>query len=443
MDSGNCGKCKVDLGVVYIECHECLKVKICPQCFTHGAEFGEHLKTHAYLVRDTASLNIFERDWTAVEEMTLLESIEQFGLGNWEEVAKNLPKKQARDIEIHYNRFYVDSIAGKLFIPAEIPNRMTDHTPPIHDSILSVPPPVVNVSKEDLMKLAYMPSRDDYEFEYDNEAENVLCQLDDDLAAGGDEHNKQLSSALVSIYLDRIHERQRRKDIAREYKLVEKFFTPKHLQEEASMKKYERELRRNLRSCSQFMKKVQFDNFIRDLLRERQLKRRIAHLRNCRSNGLTKLSECNAFEAWTFRKSKRKEGATATNGAAAAPGGTGTSGAVKGKTEAKMLSDTDEVQQQMTSSSNQRSDPLCKLLSASERQLCHSLKITPTRYFSYKAYAIKDNIKKKHEFSQQRNSANKPHHHHRSSNSSNLNHVHQQKIRHVTTFLRSQGWLAS
>ena len=38
------------------------------------------------------------------------------------------------------------------------------------------------------------------------------------------------------------------------------------------------------------MKKVQFDNFIRDLLRERQLKRRIAHLRNCRSNGLTKLS---------------------------------------------------------------------------------------------------------------------------------------------------------
>ena len=64
--------------------------------------------------------------------MTLLESIEQFGLGNWEEVAKNLPKKQARDIEIHYNRFYVDSIAGKLFIPAEIPNRMTDHTPPIH-----------------------------------------------------------------------------------------------------------------------------------------------------------------------------------------------------------------------------------------------------------------------------------------------------------------------
>ena len=44
----------------------------------------------------------------------------------------------------------------------------------------------------------------------------------------------------MSIYLDRIHERQRRKDIAREYKLVEKFFTPKHLQEEASMKKYER-----------------------------------------------------------------------------------------------------------------------------------------------------------------------------------------------------------
>ena len=61
----------------------------------------------------------------------------------------------------------------------------------VSDSILSVPPPVVNVSKEDLMKLAYMPSRDDYEFEYDNEAENVLCQLDDDLAAGGDEHNKR------------------------------------------------------------------------------------------------------------------------------------------------------------------------------------------------------------------------------------------------------------
>ena len=47
-----------------------------------------------------------------------------------------------------------------------------------------------------------------------------------------------LTSAIMDIYLDRLNERQRRKDICREYQLVDKFFAKNNGDNE--MKKHER-----------------------------------------------------------------------------------------------------------------------------------------------------------------------------------------------------------
>lgn len=404
-----CDGCNKPTEEVYIKCHECSDTYICMMCFSTGIEFGCHLKTHKYQIQDEGSFVIFDPRWNGMEETVLLDNIEQYGLGNWEDVAKNIPQKTAKDIELHYNKAYVESIIGNVFIPAEIPNRMTDHTPPIHESILSIQPPVISTSKEDLLKLAYMPSRDDYEYEYDNEAENIVCNLYDDNDA--DETEKALLSSQVSIYLDRLKERQRRKDICREYKLVDKFFSKNN--EEAGMKKYERELRIKLRPCSQFMKSDQFDLFIATMIREKHLKRKIQQLRNYRMNGIKRLADCNAYDAAVFKRNKRKEaqgGATATG---------------KKNDSNKLLSDTDETTTPCGQSL--RSDPLCKLLSGNERQLCHALKITPTRYAGYKAILIKDNIVKKHDVRIRMKASNQ------------IQKVHR---RHVVAYLKDQGWMS-
>ena len=62
----------------------------------------------------------------------LIDSVEQFGLGNWDEVAANLPDKSASEVEEHYMVVYVDGQLGKLTLPPTIPNKMTDHTPSVH-----------------------------------------------------------------------------------------------------------------------------------------------------------------------------------------------------------------------------------------------------------------------------------------------------------------------
>ena len=66
-----------------------------------------------------------------------MDSIEQYGFENWGNIAKNLPQKTPKEIENHYNKFYVETVIGKTLIPQEIPNRMTDHTPPMHGKLFS------------------------------------------------------------------------------------------------------------------------------------------------------------------------------------------------------------------------------------------------------------------------------------------------------------------
>jgi hypothetical protein len=65
-----------------------------------SAEIGEHKKDHNYYLKSSQSFPIFdsERLWSYKEELLLLQFIEQYGFGNWEEIAKHLPSKTADGI---------------------------------------------------------------------------------------------------------------------------------------------------------------------------------------------------------------------------------------------------------------------------------------------------------------------------------------------------------
>ena len=70
-----------------------------------SAEIGEHKKDHNYYLKSAISFPIFDSDklWSYKEELHLLQFIEQYGFGNWEEIAKQLSNKSAEGI---VKRFY-------------------------------------------------------------------------------------------------------------------------------------------------------------------------------------------------------------------------------------------------------------------------------------------------------------------------------------------------
>ena len=67
--------------------------------------------------------------------------------------------------------------------------------------------------------------RDDFEVEFDNEAEGLVSSLQGGLSAPPDEDEMDhgLKMAHVDMYKFKLRERERRKRVAREHQLVSKF----------------------------------------------------------------------------------------------------------------------------------------------------------------------------------------------------------------------------
>ena len=69
-----------------------------------SAEIGDHKKDHNYYLKSSECFPIFDSEnfWTYKEELLLLELVEQFGLGNWEDIAKNLPNRTSKGIPFFF-----------------------------------------------------------------------------------------------------------------------------------------------------------------------------------------------------------------------------------------------------------------------------------------------------------------------------------------------------
>uniref|UniRef100_A0A6G1SBP6 Transcriptional adapter 2-beta n=1 Tax=Aceria tosichella TaxID=561515 RepID=A0A6G1SBP6_9ACAR len=82
---------------------------------------------------------------------------------------------------------------------------------------------IVDISREQQIRLGYMPKRDDFEREYDNDAELLVSKLA--VNANDDtELDQDLKVAHINMYTDKLRERFRRKRIVLEYNLVKLFF---------------------------------------------------------------------------------------------------------------------------------------------------------------------------------------------------------------------------
>jgi transcriptional adapter 2-alpha len=98
-----------------IYCAECKDMDICLNCFANGEEAKGHKRNHKYHVINKLNFPLFVDEWTAEEELYMLEGLEKFGFGNWADISEHVgTDKTKEDLERHYEDVYMSS---KKFVP--------------------------------------------------------------------------------------------------------------------------------------------------------------------------------------------------------------------------------------------------------------------------------------------------------------------------------------
>ncbi|XP_020282647.1 transcriptional adapter 2B isoform X1 [Pseudomyrmex gracilis] len=301
----NCTYCQEDIVGLRVKCIVCPEFDLCLQCFSAGAEIGQHKNDHAYQFMDSGTISIFNGrgNWTAREQLRLLDAIEQFGFGNWEDISKHIETRTPEEAKEEYIARYLNGNIGKhTWPPTEsyIPN-LTDQTKsdngPLSPDLTSRLPPL-DITREEADQLGYMPQRDDFERDYNHEAESLVSSLFLNPADEDDDLDIALKLAQVDMYTNNLRERARRKRVVRDYQLVSAFFSSSRKDKGIKKKrtKEEKEFRDRMRVFAQFYTAQEHEQFLTNLERERELRLRLSELYRYRENGITRHEECAHFE---------------------------------------------------------------------------------------------------------------------------------------------------
>jgi hypothetical protein len=82
------------------------KMNLCLECLGNGREKEGHLCTHPYLILDRLNMKLYAHDWTAYEELLLLQGIEKYGMDNWDGISDHVATKTPHHCRAHYYSFY-------------------------------------------------------------------------------------------------------------------------------------------------------------------------------------------------------------------------------------------------------------------------------------------------------------------------------------------------
>lgn len=347
-----CDYCQEDIPGLRIKCGECMDFDLCLSCFSCGAQIGKHKITHKYIFMNNGGFEIFSKSrkdvnetngrskrngssngngrdeevesntWNAREEMRLLDAVEQYGYGNWKDIAMHIETKSMDICKEEYIKQYIYGLVGKHTWQEELRGHAVDHTQaadrgPLSPTLTGKLPPI-NVSGQEALLLGYMPNRDDYE-DFDKETENLVAQIADK-SVEDEELDVALKLAQCDIYERRLREQVRRKRVARDYQLVSKFyrenpiiqigagnkFSPLKISNQVkSIKKGEgpkQELYEAMRGFTQFLTAQEQTAFVNNLCVEKELKVRTKELIKYREHGLSKVTDLVPFESARFKR---------------------------------------------------------------------------------------------------------------------------------------------
>lgn len=297
----SCPGCGQILRYPYIHCLECSRepVDLCLHCFARGLERNKHQSDHKYTVVKN-DFPLFEKDWTALEEIKLLDALLECGMGNWSDVAHIMQTKSRSSCELHYRKCYLENPvpplpqapeAERTFFPSPIPFIPCENPPrPIEGSALHIE------------MSGYLPARGDFTVEYDNYAEMSLKDIS--FTDMSDQLYTELKLAAVDIYRNVLKERIRKKRIIRNCGLIN---VKKML---AYNKPYQRTIGYgnldSIRVFQKLMNQLEWDKYIESWNYETHLKQCILKLKEYREAGLKTFSSAKMYDYLKQQRDREK-----------------------------------------------------------------------------------------------------------------------------------------
>lgn len=83
---------------------------MCLECLKTGGEGQTHNVSHSFTIQDNLNFPLFTKDWTAKENLLLIQGIMKCGMGNWTDIAEQYVKtKEPKQCEEYYYSFLYKS----------------------------------------------------------------------------------------------------------------------------------------------------------------------------------------------------------------------------------------------------------------------------------------------------------------------------------------------
>ncbi|OAY41154.1 hypothetical protein MANES_09G078400v8 [Manihot esculenta] len=432
----HCNYCNKDItGKIRIKCVMCPDFDLCIECFSVGAEVTPHKSSHTYRVMDNLSFPLICPDWNADDEILLLEGIEMYGLGNWAEVAEHVGTKSKEMCIEHYTNIYMNSpffplpdmshVVGKnrkeLLAMAKGHGEDKKGTSMLGEHTLKEESPFSpsRVKVEEMHKggpsgrlisninadpqtdrsfkgkklnssgnegslveaSGYNPKRQEFDPEYDNDAEQLLAEME--FKDTDTEDERELKLRVLRIYSKRLDERKRRKEFILERNLL----YPNHFEKDLSPE--ERALCRRYDVFMRFHSKEEHEDLLQTVISEHRTLKRIQELKEARAAGCRTSAEADKYLEDKRKREAEENSQRAKESVQVGPSNQGGPNVFMAS-ESVCKDSNPRPAGQYINDLDALSFYETQLLSEAEKRLCHEIKLPPPLYLKMQEVMTKE-----------------------------------------------------